>query len=415
MSRRVFLHQRFLPALSALESVKKVRILIGLKNEQVVHGLIQIARDGASEGAPSIAEIKATFGGMLRKELVQADDTLAIETGVRKFIEWIRSGKLEVKLYREQNIHAKVYILTPEHPVESVNHGYVITGSSNLSHSGLEGNLEFNVLLAEPEEHDYALHRFNELWRDGVDVKDVHDAIITTVEQESPFAFFTPYELYLRFLAEYFRDYLGDRSKLNAVNLPQNFKKLSYQEDAVFTAQQMLKTYGGVFIADVVGLGKTFMSALLALQLDGRCLIIAPPSLLDENSPGSWARVFRDFCVPGHKCVSIGKLEEVIEQGVEFYKYVMSAWNTRPSATRRPAGSSPRNASRPPGATPISSARMRNVTRRRAGSSRYSRTPASPPHSPRSRRHSASRPSPRNSFANMCGCSTTRRPRSPPW
>ncbi|MEO6754677.1 MAG: hypothetical protein ABIP85_23110 [Chthoniobacteraceae bacterium] len=49
----------------------------------------------------------------------------------------------------------------------------------------------------------------------------------------------------------------------------------------------MLKTYGGVFLADVVGLGKTYISALVALQLDGRCLVIAPPSLLDENSPGS--------------------------------------------------------------------------------------------------------------------------------
>ena len=307
---------------SALEAVKKIRILIGLKNEQVVHGLIQIANDGSGENAPSTAEVKATFGGMMKKELVQAQDTLAIETGVRTFIEWIRSGKLEVKLYREQNIHAKVYIMTPEHPVESVNHGYVITGSSNLSHSGLEGNLEFNVLLGEPEDHDYALHRFNELWEQAVDVKDVHETILKTVEKESPFAFFTPHELYLKFLAEYFRDYLGDRSKLNAENLPQNFKKLSYQEDAVFTAQQMLKTYGGVFISDVVGLGKTYISALLALQLDGRCLIIAPPSLLDENSPGSWPRIFRDFCIPGHKCVSIGKLEEVIEQGVEFYKYV---------------------------------------------------------------------------------------------
>jgi superfamily II DNA or RNA helicase len=306
----------------ALETIKKVRILIGLKNEQVVHGLIQIAKDGEGEGAPAVAEIKSIFSGMLRKELVLAEDKLAIEIGVRKFIEWIRSGKLEVKLYREQNIHAKVYIMTPEHPLESVNHGYVITGSSNFSHSGLEGNLEFNVLLAEPEEHDYALHRFNELWEDAVDVKEVHEAIINTVEKESPFAFFSPYEMYLKFLAEYFRDYLGDRTKMNAENLPQNFKKLSYQEDAVFTAQQMLKTYGGVFLADVVGLGKTYISALLALQLDGRCLVIAPPSLLDETSPGSWPRVFRDFCIPGHKCVSIGKLEEIIDQGVEFYKYV---------------------------------------------------------------------------------------------
>ena len=306
----------------ALEPVNRIRILIGLKNEQVVHGLIQIANDGAVESAPSTAEIRTTFGGMMKTELIRAQDTLPIEIGVRKFIEWIRSGKLEVKLYREQNIHAKVYIMTPENPVESVNHGYVITGSSNLSHSGLEGNLEFNVLLGEPEEHDYALHRFNELWEHAVDVKDVHETILNTVEKDSPFAFFTPHELYLKFLAEYFRDFLGDRSKLNAENLPQNFKKLSYQEDAVFTAQQMLKTYGGVFIADVVGLGKTYISALLALQLDGRCLVIAPPSLLDESSPGSWPRVFRDFCIPGHKCVSIGKLEQIIEQGVDFYKYV---------------------------------------------------------------------------------------------
>lgn len=203
--------------------------------------------------------------------------------------------------------------MTPEHSMPDVNHGYVITGSSNFSHSGLEGNLEFNVLLNEPEDHDYALHRFNELWANAVDLKEVHETIINVVEKESPFAFFTPYELYLKFLNEYFRDYLGDRSKLNAENLPQNFGKLKYQEDAVFTAQQMLKTYGGVFIADVVGLGKTFISALLALQLDGRCLVIAP-SLLDENSPGSWPRVFRDFCIPGQKCTSIGKLEETLKQ-----------------------------------------------------------------------------------------------------
>ena len=305
-----------------LESVKNIRILIGLKNEQVIHGLLQIAQYSPAEHSLSTAEIKQLLGGMMRQELIDAPNSLDIETGIRQFIAWIRSGKLTVKLYRQQNIHAKVYIMSPERPMLNVHHGYVITGSSNLSYSGLEGRLEFNVLLQEPEDHDYALYQFNELWADAVDVKDIHETIIQVVEHESPFAFFTPYELYLKFLAEYFRDYLGDRSRLNPENLPQNFKKLQYQEDAVFTAQQMLKTYGGVFIADVVGLGKTFISALLALQLDGRCLVIAPPNLLDENSPGSWSRVFRDFCIPGHQCVSIGKLEETLKQGVDFYKYV---------------------------------------------------------------------------------------------
>jgi len=83
-----------------LESVKKIRIPIGLKNEQVIYGLLQIAHDTAPESVLSSAEIKRIFGGMLRDELIQARDSLPIETGVHKFIEWIRSGKLTVKLTR---------------------------------------------------------------------------------------------------------------------------------------------------------------------------------------------------------------------------------------------------------------------------------------------------------------------------
>src|ERR1039458_6277103 len=67
----------------ALESVSKIRILIGLKNEQVVHGLIKIANDDSGDATPSTAEVKHTFGGMMRSELIQAQDSLAIETGIR--------------------------------------------------------------------------------------------------------------------------------------------------------------------------------------------------------------------------------------------------------------------------------------------------------------------------------------------
>lgn len=55
------------------------------------------------------------------------------------------------------------------------------------------------------------------------------------------------------------------------------FKKLKYQDDAVTTARRILEEYGGVFLSDVVGLGKTYMAALLAQQLSGRNLVIAPP------------------------------------------------------------------------------------------------------------------------------------------
>ena len=52
--------------------------------------------------------------------------------------------------------------------------------------------------------------------------------------------------------------------------VPAGFKRLKYQEEAVLSARKVLDEYGGVFLSDVVGLGKTYMSALLAQQLDGR-------------------------------------------------------------------------------------------------------------------------------------------------
>ena len=62
----------FIRLYPSLETIKKVRILIGLKNEHVVHGLMQIANDGDGEGAPATAEIKTIFGGMMKRELAFA-------------------------------------------------------------------------------------------------------------------------------------------------------------------------------------------------------------------------------------------------------------------------------------------------------------------------------------------------------
>ena len=42
----------------------------------------------------------------------------------------------------------------------------------------------------------------------------------------------------------------------------------------------------------MVGLGKTYIASLLAGQIDGRTLVIAPPVLLDRENPGSWPNAF---------------------------------------------------------------------------------------------------------------------------
>jgi len=138
----------------------------------------------------------------------------------------------------------------------------------------------------------------------------------------SPYAQFTPHELYLKFLYEYFRGELNLPEEIEDIYLPTGFKKLKYQEEAVLNARKALDEYGGAFLSDVVGLGKTYMSALLAQQINEPCLVIAPPHLLDEHNPGSWPNVFREFGVRGHLCESLGKLESLLDRDLSKFTTV---------------------------------------------------------------------------------------------
>ena len=126
----------------------------------------------------------------------------------------------------------------------------------------------------------------------------------------------------MEFLYEYFRDELNRPSELEEVYVPPGFKKLKYQEDAVLNARRVLDEYDGVFLADVVGLGKTYMAALLAQQINKPCIVIAPPHLLDEDNPGSWPNVFRLFGVRGFLTASAGNLAALADRDLNRYEYV---------------------------------------------------------------------------------------------
>ena len=83
-----------------------------------------------------------------------------------------------------------------------IDKGRVVTGSSNFSQSGLVENLEFNVELKNRADYEFALAKFNELWKQSVEVSE---AYVQTIDLRSPFAQFTPHELFLKFLYEYFK------------------------------------------------------------------------------------------------------------------------------------------------------------------------------------------------------------------
>lgn len=301
----------------AFENVEKVRILVGLQTDRVAYQLLQEAKERGKLPLYSHAEAKEQVADGVLSELEGSADNPDIEAGVNKFVEWLRSGKLEIKAYPTENLHAKVYVMTFVDGF--MDRGRVITGSSNLTQSGLQDNLEFNVELKNRSDYDFAIAKFNELWEVAVDVSKPYE---DTIANKSPYASFTPYELYLKFLYEYFRNELNRPAELEGSYVPSGFKKLKYQEEAVLNAQKVLDEYGGVFLSDVVGLGKTYMSALLAQQLDGRCLVIAPPHLLDRDKRGSWPNVFSDFQVRQTDFVSIGKIDDLLQRDLSKYTNV---------------------------------------------------------------------------------------------
>jgi len=304
-----FYSSGFYAVYPSLENTQKIRILIGIgTNKQTFEKLEQANRQSQPVFDFSHGETKQEIESLVENEMADSEDNRNVEEGVGVFIDWIRKGKLEIRAYPSQKIHAKLYIMTFKEGDRDV--GRVITGSSNFTQSGLVDNLEFNVELQRPEDYHFALNKFNELWENAVDVSEKY---VQTIQEKTWLTQnISPYELYLKFLLEYFKDELTREDKVFVKYLPQGFRKLEYQEQAVLNAKKILLEYGGVFISDVVGLGKTYISAMLAGQLDGRTLVIAPPVLLEESNPGSWVNVFRDFHIP---CIpqSIGKLDDILQ------------------------------------------------------------------------------------------------------
>jgi superfamily II DNA or RNA helicase len=299
----------------SLEKVERIRILVGLQTDRQVYDLHGEATN--KEVLQPHATAMERVSKDVLAELEKSADTAEIEAGVYNFVEWIRSGKLEIRAYPSQNLHAKLYIMT--FAEGDRDEGRVITGSSNLTRAGLQDNLEFNVELKARSDYDFAIGKFNELWAVAVDLSESYKDIVLN---KSPYAQFTPYELYLKFLYEYFRNELNRSSELEDMYVPAGFMKLKYQEEAVLNARKVLDEYGGAFLSDVVGLGKTYMAALLAQQLDGRHLVIAPPHLLDRDKRGSWPNVFSDFQVRQTDFESIGQLDRLLERDVLKYANV---------------------------------------------------------------------------------------------
>lgn len=301
-----------------LENIEQIRILVGINVDELAAKYTSVGQQYLKDPK----ETKEAFLKRLRKDIEDADYNKEIEDGVLQFIEDIVNKRIQLKAHPEKNLHAKIYIFKPEN-FNPHSTGTVITGSSNLTDSGLgtndKSNYEFNVELRQYDDIKFASDEFEILWDESEDVLpvDIQKLKKTTYLNDE----FTPFELYIKLLIEYF----GRRIEYDPANidllLPDNYMRLTYQSEAAIEGYEKLKKYNGVFLADVVGLGKTIIAAIIAKKFvfengyHTKILIVYPPAL-----EANWKNTIKDFHI-WNNCsfISTGSLHKVLDN--EYLDY----------------------------------------------------------------------------------------------
>ncbi len=295
-----------------LDKVPHIRILVGINVDEM------IARY-QSKGLLFQGDSEQTLADFLKKmkaDIQHADYNEETEKGILKFIEDIASQKIEIKAHPTKKLHAKIYIFRPDN-FNQYHSGEVITGSSNLTDAGLgktqdSSNYEFNVALRDYDDVLFATNEFEKLWGEAIPILPVD---IEKVKKETYINDnFTPYEVYLKFLIEYFGKSI-EFDPNSITDLPKGFKRLSYQIDAVNDGYSKMMRHNGFFLADVVGLGKTIVATLIAKKYfysngfpsyRSRTLIIIPPAL-KEN----WSETIDKFNLDNVEIITNGSLHKI--------------------------------------------------------------------------------------------------------
>ncbi|NMB80973.1 MAG: helicase, partial [Ignavibacteria bacterium] len=228
-------------------SDKQIKILVGLDVEKDLFNKVReyeiIDRINHSRG-----DVKRKFNDSLVAIFNDTDffDSLPKQEAFRIFIEKIKNGTLEIKKTLHPN-HSKLYLFENKEDFSQGGEypGTLITGSSNLSHAGLRGQHEINVVFRD-EHFKEGLDLFNDLWRDAVLIvdknsfQDFHKNVIEKIWIDKlP----SPYLLYLRVLLEYFTIAKKDSIALPSDITGEKFRDLKYQVDAVTRAISILEQH----------------------------------------------------------------------------------------------------------------------------------------------------------------------------
>lgn len=293
-----------------------LKILVGLNVDKTNYGLIEYGEN--KKYISDEDRIFHLFQSIKNSINTEYFDNKEFYEQAKFFINLIKENKLIIRKTRYPN-HAKLYIFKLEE--EQVKNTLFITGSSNLTHSGLTTQQEFNVEISDYGFED-AEEYFNNLWDNySIEITE-HDItktkLIEILEKDTLIKEITPFEGYAFVLKTYLDAFKGKDvgHRLIEILEESGYKVYNYQIDAVRQALSIIEQNNGVIIADVVGLGKTVVACAVAFELKKRGIVIAPPGIVgDERKKSGWKRYLEEFYLSklGWEAYSLGNLESVAE------------------------------------------------------------------------------------------------------
>jgi len=155
---------------------------------------------------------------------------------------------------------------------------------------------------------------FEELWEEA---QDFDEQLMQELRQSWALAEVSPYDIYLKTLYALVKDKLEEVEEAEVLWEDDIIAKLAnFQKVAVRQAIQIIKDYGGCFVADVVGLGKSYIGSAIIKHFErayhARPIVICPASLVDM-----WDRYDETYQLNA-RILSMGLLREGDEGQINF-------------------------------------------------------------------------------------------------
>jgi hypothetical protein len=270
-----------------LDSVGSARILLGAEPIVTDRHRRRLA-DSANPARAARAQLRRALEGhalTLEGDRDLLGFTIEAERGARRLVDWLRSGRVQVRRLEDAFLHGKAFIVTTD------DEG-VIAGSSNFTYAGLATNIELNLGQYQPYVVKQVVEWFEDLWirANNYDLAALYAA---------RFEEHRPYLVYLRMLWERYGAEL--EAEAAAEGAPR-IHLTSFQRDGLWRAKRILADRGGVLVADEVGLGKTFLAGELIREAveerRQRVLVVAPATLRD----GVWRKFLATYQLGVERC-----------------------------------------------------------------------------------------------------------------